>query len=169
MHLPRICSNNAICILILTLYGCASNDGLGVDSDARAKEIDLYGLRAPESWELVPEDFKMQWNNIQLQSACGYVMWKPESEVMAAWKPLLWSELTVDDSCVELLSAWKEGVRLANRAEDEGRSAELSKLCYQTYRRVHKLVAKRLEQGRLVSDIKEGVARMVACNKLTKE
>ena len=106
---------------------------------------------------------------MQLQSACAVLTEVGREIYMVTWKLLLWSEVTVNDSCVKLLSAEAEGKQLANRARDEGRSDELSKVCHQTERRVLDLAHDRRVQGHLESDTQAAIKRSAACVKLTKE
>ena len=152
-----------VCFLIV---GCASSGAGGRQSQAAAKVDDLYGLRAPESWELVPESFEMRQNNLRLRSACAVLTKVGREITMVAWRLLIWQEIQADESCVELLSADKEGEEIAKRAVGEERVAELSTVCHQTERRVLlDLTTERLAQGRLGEDTAQGLNQLAACQR----
>lgn len=169
MHLSGLYSIAASFVLHLALIGCASTSSIEAPSGAQSSDVGSYGLRAPQSQELLPDDIEMQWNNLQLRSACA-ILTKAERELdMIMWEALVWTRVTNDESCHKLLTAKAEGQKLANRAMDEGRSDELIKMCRRTERRVGKLVGQRLQQGRLAGDFLEGTDRLAECANIAKE
>ncbi len=169
MQLQRRFPNTFLFLFLLLFSDRVGSIDLLIEYGPITKEKDLYGLYAPESWEIVPADIEMQWNNMQLSSACAVLTKAGRETPMIAWANLLWSEVTADVSCVKLLSAEAKGKLLANRARKEGLSTELSKMCHKTERRVRELVTKRLEQDRLASDIVKGIERKTACARWTKK
>ncbi len=70
MYRPRTWSIGTTSFMSLLLFGCVSTTDPNVDSGIKPKEIDFYGLRTPEYWEIFPSDIEMQWNNLRLLSAC---------------------------------------------------------------------------------------------------
>ena len=164
MNLSNICICITALFCFLILSACTSSGGK--EYQTKIKEVETYGLRAPESWEIHPYQTDMHWNNMLLRNVCAELTKIGREPNMVMWEVLLWTEVRVDESCGKFLRVKDEAKQLASRIKDDGRTDEMSKVCHLTDRRVIDLVTGLLGNGTLGNETRKGMDRLAACAKL---